>query len=387
MLQHASDPFPPRALTTDFSLDFVSKQVLGWALVQILLLVLGMSPLTWAGSRSVMRIEVDPRTELLSVIFHLAGSPEYGKTVLPGYARSIEGYFGRYRQHPAVTLARQLRATRGVGYAAPMNLAVHVQDITSMHVKEAEAPWPDTLDERWHSAQTERLLALSLDFAEVTDFDRFCQSQEALYRDAVTKLQALLDRQGSLDWFDGFFGPRPHTEFRVIITPTNGTNNYAAHVREGDKMIYYCFLGVYQIDRRTGRAWFDSRVLSTVVHEFCHAYCNPILEANWPALREAGERLYFPVHEKMVEQAYGSWQAMLIESLVRACTVRYQQQTKGPLAAEREIAAHTRRGFLWIRELAALLGAYELQREQYATLAAYSPEIIRFFDQMQTQAD
>ncbi len=356
-------------------------------MAKTMLLVLGMSPLAWAGSRSVMRIEVDPRTELLSVIFRLAGSPEYGKTVLPGYARSLDGYFGRHRHHPAVTLARQLRATRGVGYAAPMNLAGHVQDVTSMRVKETAAPWPDTLDERWHTVQTERLLALALDFAEVTAFDRFYQSQEALYRDAVTKLQALLDQQGSLDWFDRFFGPRPDTEFRVIITPTNGTSNYAAHVQEGDTMIYYCFLGVYQVDRRTGQAWFDSRVLSTVVHEFCHAYCNPILEAHGPALREAGERLYFPVHEEMVEQAYGSWQAMLIESLVRACTVRYQQQTKGPLAAEREIAMHTRRGFLWTRELAALLEDYERQRETYSTLAVYSPEIVRFFNHVQTPAD
>ncbi|UCF16683.1 MAG: beta-lactamase family protein, partial [Phycisphaerales bacterium] len=33
VLQHASEPFPPRALTTNFSLDFAAKQVLGWVLV------------------------------------------------------------------------------------------------------------------------------------------------------------------------------------------------------------------------------------------------------------------------------------------------------------------------------------------------------------------
>ena len=32
VLQHASEPFPPPALTTNFSLDLVKKQVLGWIL-------------------------------------------------------------------------------------------------------------------------------------------------------------------------------------------------------------------------------------------------------------------------------------------------------------------------------------------------------------------
>jgi hypothetical protein len=340
-----------------------------------------------ASSRSVMSVAVDPRAELMSVIFRLAGSPEYGKTVLPGYAQHIEGYFARHRPHGVVTLARELRVTRGVGYAAPMNLAVHIRDITSMRVKEPADPWPDTLDKRWHTAETERFLVLARDFVEVTQFERFFASQAALYRDAVYKLQALLDRQGALDWFDCFFGPRPQSEFRVVITPTNGTNNYAAHVREGDKTITYCFLGVYQIDGRTGRAWFDSRVLSTVVHEFCHVYCNPVVEFLGPVLREAGERLYFPVHEQMTEQAYGNWQAMLIEYVVRACTVRYQQATKGPVAAERELATHARRGFIWIRELSALLAIYEEQRDIYPTLAAFSPDLIRFFNQLGTETD
>jgi len=353
--------------------------------VRSIVIIFWLSQTLSASSRTVMSVTVDPRAELLSIIFRLAGSPEYGKTVLPGYARNIEGYFARHRQHEVVTLARKFRVTRGVGYAAPMNLAVHIRDITSMRIKEPADPWPDTLDARWHTSDTERLLVLARDFVQVTQFERFFASQEALYRDAVYKLQALLDQQGSLDWFDRFFGPRPQSQFRVVITPTNGSNNYAAHVREGDRMSFYCFLGVYQIDGRTDRAWFDSRVLSTVVHEFCHVYCNPVVEFLWPVLREAGERLFFPVHEQMTEQAYGSWQAMFIEYVVRACTVRYQLATKGPLAAEREMATHVRRGFIWIRELSALLALYEEQRDIYPTLATFSPDLIRFFNQVGTE--
>ena len=42
MPQHASEPFSPPALTTAFSLDLVTKQVLGWVLVVVALLVIAL---------------------------------------------------------------------------------------------------------------------------------------------------------------------------------------------------------------------------------------------------------------------------------------------------------------------------------------------------------
>jgi hypothetical protein len=67
--------------------------------------------------------------------------------------------------------------------------------------------------------------------------------------------------------------------------------------------------------------------------------------------------------------------------------VRYQRATKGPLAAERELALHERRGFLWIRELADHLTLYEQQRQEYPTLADYFPAIIRFFNTVDIDDD
>ena len=97
-------------------------------------------------------------------------------------------------------------------------------------------------------------------------------------------------------------------------------------------------------------------------------------------LQASGKRLFFPVHDQMVKQAYGSWQAMMMESLVRASTVRYQFQIRGTLAAEQEAARHYQKGFLWIRELSEQLSRYEQERDPYPTLNDYLPEIIRFYD-------
>ncbi len=54
VLQHASEPFPRPALTTNSSLDLVSKQVLGWVLVLLVILADGL----WAGEHSDVRPRV-----------------------------------------------------------------------------------------------------------------------------------------------------------------------------------------------------------------------------------------------------------------------------------------------------------------------------------------
>ncbi|MFC3354953.1 DUF4932 domain-containing protein [Sphingobacterium zeae] len=56
--------------------------------------------------------------------------------------------------------------------------------------------------------------------------------------------------------------------------------------------------------------------------------------------------------EKMNRQAYGSWQTMLNEALVRAAVIKYQKDHN--FSAE-EISKETNgqldRGFLWIEKL------------------------------------
>src|SRR5260370_25143340 len=74
------------------------------------------------------RVGVDPRIELMSVLFRLAGNNEYNQCGIPVYDRAIESYFAPYRNHGAVQLARGLT---DMGFEGPMSLAVHLIAVES----------------------------------------------------------------------------------------------------------------------------------------------------------------------------------------------------------------------------------------------------------------
>src|SRR5690606_33138419 len=139
--------------------------------------------------------------------------------------------------------------------------------------------------------------------------------------------------------------------FTLCLGLLNGPSNYGPRVvRDDGSEELFSILGVWQIDDE-GLPVFDESVVSTIVHEFCHSYCNQLVDANAEALQPAAETMWPHVAESMKAQAYGNWQTMMRESLVRACVVRYLAATRGERARRMEIELQKRRDFLWIEEL------------------------------------
>ncbi len=64
-------------------------------------------------------VSVDPRVELISIIFRLAGNSEYNQCRVPSYDRDVEQHFGPYKDHPVVQIAAELKRRRGVSVDAP----------------------------------------------------------------------------------------------------------------------------------------------------------------------------------------------------------------------------------------------------------------------------
>ena len=60
-----------------------------------------------------------------------------------------------------------------------------------------------------------------------------------------------------------------------------------------------------------------------MVHEFCHSYCNPLVDKHTAELQDSAIKIYKRVRKAMSQMAYGNWQTMMRESLVRACVIRY----------------------------------------------------------------
>ena len=355
------------------------------------LLISAPSGSSWAESvaadadRSAVKVAVDPRVELVSIIFRLAGNFEYGRGQVASCTDDVENHFGRFRDHPAVKLAARLRQTRGVSYDACMSMAVHLSFADTLETKVPLDPLPGNLDGRWGIEGAAEFVEQARRFVEETSFREFFEEHRPLYELAESRMQKMLDEHAHLEWFDEFFGRRPKATFTVSLGMLNGGCCYGARCRAADGAEeLYCILGVWKTDSE-GVPVFDKQMLSTVVHEFCHSYTNPIVERHAAELEAAGKKMFPFVEAAMGRQAYSNWKTMMYESMVRAGVVRYIGRHDGPEAEKIEIFRQKQRQFIWIEELSGLLGEYEAERDKYADLDEFFPRIVAFFDQYADQ--
>jgi hypothetical protein len=316
----------------------------------------------------------------MSIIFRLAGNPEYNQNRLTFYIKDVEKHFKEHKNHDVVQLARQLRRTRGVSFDAVMSLAIHVQDVNSMLELVPLEPTPKSWDIRWTVEDIRKFQELARRFVKDTDFKAFIREHHDLYRTAESRMEKVLEDYGVVSWFDSFFGAKADASFTVLLGMMNGGACYGPRVVfPNGREELYCALGVWLKDRR-GLPRFDKSVLPTVVHEFCHSYINPLVNRHASELEKAGQRIFSSVADAMRRQAYPGWRTMMYESLVRACVIRHMLASEGEAAAEQQIVRENTNMFFWIRGLSDLLGEYETHRGKYPNLDSYFPEIVKFFD-------
>lgn len=327
-----------------------------------------------------IQVSVDPRVELMSIIFHLAGHKEYNEGYIESYNKDVENHFSEYRRHPVVKLASKLRRKRGISYNAPMALAIHITDIIKLEERTPFNSNPIGLDKRWKINEAREFLEKARKFIKETDFDKFNKSHQPLYNEIKNRMKKVLITEVNLTWFDNFFGAKPGANFHVILAMVNGGSCYGVRIRIKDSEDLYCILGVWMFDE-DGIPQFDKSVIPTVIHEFCHSYCNPLVDAHSTELEVVGKRIYLSVRKKMKRMAYGNWLSMMYESLVRASVVRYLMTNEGSEVVKKHVYQEISKGFLWMKELTELLGEYESHRDQYTTVNDFFPKIVNFFNE------
>lgn len=326
------------------------------------------------------RIAVDPRVELFSVIFRLAGNSEYIQGRVPAYNAAIDQWFAPFKDHEAVTLARQFRDRYGVGFDAPMGLAMNVKDIATLQELVPLDSDASRLDKRWHGAEARPFLAAARQFVKDTKFQDFLDSQKDLYECAAGNMRALVEKEADFAWFEKFFGMRAGARFFVVPALVNGPSNYGPSIRAADGVDEsYAVIGVGEVDQ-SGMPSFQKSVVGTIVHEVVHSYANPLIAKVEAQIDGGGSKILEPVRWTMQRQAYGNTGAVLRESLVRACSARYALAHGGEASARSVVQSERRAGFLWTGELYDLLGDYEKDRTTYPTLEAFMPKVVAYLN-------
>jgi hypothetical protein len=328
-----------------------------------------------------LRATTDPRVEIISIVFRIAGNPEYNQGRLTAYIDDVDNQFAMHESHDIIALARSLRASRGVSFDACMSMAVHLDVKDRTFIPRRPFDEDLALDQRWPRDKAAQFVDLLNVFASDTDFWSFYDAHTPLYDLAAERMNAVLDAGFDQTWFDRFYATEPTGSFELILAPTNGGQAYGPKFIDDAGIEHvYAIVGIWRLDEDDQPA-FDAGMASTIVHEFCHSFANPQIDRLESELADAGRALYPLVADAMRRQAYSNWKTMLYESLVRASVCRYVLEHDGEEAAQRHIDYEISRSFLWTRDLAALLGEYEADRERYPTFDAFMPRVVAFFDE------
>ncbi len=318
-------------------------------------------------------VRLDKRIELLSIICRLAGFDEYTRAKGTPYLDSVDRAFAPYRAHVAVKVMRELRASNGVGFDAPMLFAVHLDDNFALQNGDELA----VIDARWKGVDVATLAASVKAFAIDAELDKF-RAQQAEYAAWLTKtLEGAVAKENAVAWFDGVFGAAD-ADFVVVPSPIGGTNNFGTRATTADgKQHFYQVLGV---NPKTGTIEVDEQLAWILVHEMAHSYINPVFAKHRAELEAAGSKVFSLVEKQMRAQAYANWETMVNESGVRALVVNYMREKHGDVAGARQARQEQRSSFLWINELADVMRQFA--KGQTRDLDRYMPKIVEFFDQL-----
>jgi len=319
--------------------------------------------------------KVDERTESLSIIFRLAGAREYVNNNIPSYAKEIDDYFAPFKDYDVIKFAQKLRIEQGVSYDAVMSMAVALEISDSVRLCKNLSPL--SIDDRWGMDKVNEFIPLLNKFYFDTKFKEFFSNHSALYKIAESRFSGIINDVDFV-WFEKFFGKKAKGSFNLILSLPNGGGNYGLKVilNDGTEELY-AIMGSCVADS-SGQPSYSKKVAETVIHEYNHSFCNPLIEANFSAMEAASARIYGHVKEILSSQAYESPKTMEYENLVRACVIMYYQRNGvDEDLLKRQVAGELARGFIWIDKLVDLLSVYEKNRDKYPTLSDFMPEIIK----------
>jgi hypothetical protein len=339
----------------------------------------------WSGNTEPNQIvvDIDARMELLTIIFRLAGAPEFVGNEFASYAALVDERFRPYSEHEAVTFARRMREEIGVGADGVVTLAAHLSPPPQLETPESFSQ--TAVHGRWRSADAKAFAALAKDFARESNYSEFFDECRPIYELAALRMRKLVRQEIEPKWFAEYFGERPNSSMQVALGLLNGNISLGFDAKQaGQPDILYAVMGIWLFDEYN-LPMFDQGVTPILVHEFCHSFVDPAIVKRTADLEAAGIELQPVLAKYLPKMGQYYWRTLIEESLVRAAVARYLLLNNGADAAREELARQVENGFVWIDNVYALLEEYEQNRNKYPTFEHFLPDIINFFNRLPDQ--
>jgi len=334
-----------------------------------------------------LEVRVDPRVELVTTVFRLSGADEFKMDSSNSpYAKKVDTYFAPFTKHPAVEFARKVREKSSIGFDAVTTLAVNLTDVDTLGERipfDQAKRW----DHRWSVKDAREFVADLKSFVKDTDYRGFLASQQPYFAHATQRLSGLFRTYDAPAWIQDFYGSKPSREPFAIVGLLCGGGNYGMSVEFPDGSLETSpIFGASQFDA-DGYPVYDQSTVPTILHEFSHAYVNPLVRQNLATLKPAAKRFMPRLGPVLASNAYNSEEPVLYETFVRTAETYLVRLHLGAKLAEGSLIDQRQRGFLWTSDLIDELVASGMDRPDHPAFAAILPRLEETFIRLANKPD
>jgi len=341
-----------------------------------------------------VHLEIDPRVELIQIIYFLANPRWYQDRVSPylvganpynyPYMRDVSEYFGNYTNATAVRMV-PVMVRQGVAYDAIPQFALHLNPVNFSKAMN----WSDMLKYRpWLNVTLLDEFARAVaQFANETDFWKFYNEHRAFYNETLRRFEA--ENGGKIlnvtRFEESFFGENASSWTIVPLTLISRHGFGIPMTRNGSKYVY-AFLGFSYVRDRIPVVYISGEGITFLVHEFAHSFVNPAVDEHY-SLFQPYESLYDPVREKLSMMAYTNFKIMLYETFVRAVEVYYLNVTGNGDEAKRRLGMYSV-PFYFIKDVYnAYVNDYMKHRDVYRNYTDFMPELAKVVGRVYNETD
>lgn len=326
-----------------------------------------------------LRIAVDERIELLSVIRLLSGYFERGHDAFAtDYKKAALDYFKKYEKHPAVDFYKKM-ADAGFTFDAPPSAMLHL----SWPEMKVKTPFSEYLVARARGVENlNKMAELFADFAKKSDFDSFFKKNAPFYAVLVSNAVKSIGSNDFVAHIEEYYGLQQNG-YNVVLAPIlRRQGGYGPSIKAADgRLEVFNVMGPVSADGGNYDFGGVENFRSLVWHEFGHSFVNPLTELHSSEVA-LYEKLFAPIAKKMAQQAYPQWQTCVNEHIIRAVCARLTALYIGAEECAAEISYERSCGFAYIEDLCGLLKEYEEQRRLYPEFKAFYPRIIELFKKL-----
>lgn len=320
-----------------------------------------------------VEVRVDARIELASTLLALTPwAKDNGELAASGYAAEVQNTFSKHARHPAVVAINEWLGTEQADMGALLRLAL----LLGPDLATTGSPNMDLASEFGGAEQAERLLNHLSQFATDTGFADFFQARAPYYAKLEGQVSTVLTQANPAGRLEGYFGTS-FDRYQVLLAPLAPKVGYSAAIASeptGTPTVVVRAEGVTK-DKLPDFKEASSDFARAVRLGLGRAFVAP-LGAKFALDLSQSAGLMKPIADDMKSYGASNWQEAFDEHLARAIDARFLQEDGAGKEAQIALRSNERAGFAYIRGMFDQLAEYESNRQGYASLEAFVPNIV-----------